>query len=65
MMEIQWILLRNIVKSFDIIYPTIDERSLEAELVSLLVNKAEGRILFAGIVKSDMVSYSLFTKMTD
>ena len=43
MMEIQWILLRNIVKSFDVIDLTIDEQSLEAELVSVLDSKYEAR----------------------
>ena len=44
-MEIQWILLRNIVKSIDVMEPTIDEQSLEAELASY-ENKPEGKILF-------------------
>ena len=45
-MKIQRILLRDIVKSFDVFDPIIYEQSLEAELVSLLENKPEGKILF-------------------
>ncbi len=49
-MEIQWILLRNIVKSIDVMEPTIDEQSLEAEL-DIFENKPEGKILFYRVSK--------------
>ena len=65
MMGIRWILLRNIVKAFDVIDFTIDEQSLDAELVSVLDSKYEDKVFFIEIVKSGMVSYTLFTKKTD
>jgi hypothetical protein len=65
MMKIQRILLRDIVKSFDVFDPIIYEQSLDAELVSVLDSKYEDKVFFIGIVKSGMVSYTLFTKKTD
>jgi hypothetical protein len=46
MMGIQWIFLRNIVKFFEVRESIFDEQYLEAELVSLLDTKSEGKILF-------------------
>src|SRR3954451_6669994 len=46
MKEIRWILLRDIVKFFDVIDSAIDNQYLESELVSLSYRKPEGKILF-------------------
>ena len=63
-MEIQWILLRNIVKSIDVMEPTIDEQSLEAELASLKTNQ-KAKYCFIELVKSGMAFYLHFTKKTE
>ncbi len=46
MRKIQWILLMNIIKPFDVIVSTIVEQFKEADIVSLVENKHEGKILF-------------------
>jgi hypothetical protein len=51
--------------SFDIIDPTIDEQSLEAELVSLFAYKPIGKFFFIDTAKSGMVFCTLLTKKID